>query len=346
MANSKYKYLIKRGSTWCIEVNNALYGKLRESTGCTDEDQAYLVLTKRLGEIADARLNGTRMPKVGTKEPSMGMTLAEGYAKALSEHWKRDTSTSSTVEHRWKSILKHFDTKKPLKSISRADLVTLVGHLLAEGDAKGTVNRKLSVISTILTLAVDKWEILDATPKVPTLKEPVGVRLPMSQDDYDKALVYLAEGRGKWDADVSAFIQLSWGCGARLSEVIKLEHSHYDLNKGTISLWDTKNNSYRVLPITQRIKSLLANRSGFGRPFEMLNKDKVDHAWARCREACNISTRVCVHSIRHTVISKLIDADVNILKVMQFAGHKRIETTKRYTHLASNALTECRDVLE
>lgn len=338
------QYLVKRGTVWHIEVNNATYGRIRETTGCTDEAKAQLVLQKRLGEAAEAVLSGS-IPSGGTKVPTKGMTLREGYHKTLREHWQRDTGTSSTVEHNWKAIVAHMDVDMQLTEVSRSVLVKLVGDLLAAGMAKGTVNRKLSVLSTILNKAVDEWEIMDSLPKFPTLKEPTNQRLPMSPADKVKAQAYLAEGHGKWDADVSDFIELSWGCGARLSEVANLEDHHIDLEAGTISLWKTKNKTARVLPITPAIKTLLINRSGSGMPFRGLNKDNVDHVWARCREACGISKQVCIHSIRHTVISRLVDADVSILKIMQFVGHKRIETTKRYTHLSATALTDCAKAL-
>lgn len=338
------KYLVLRGTVWHIEVNNTTYGRLRESTGTSDYTHAQLVLQKRLGQAAEAVLNGT-VPDKGTTMPKGGMTLAAAYDLTMREHWKINTRSSSTTEHNWKGIKKHMDVDVPLKSITRALLQQLVLDLLEDGDEPGTVNRKLSVISTILTRASVVWEILEAVPKVPTMKEPKGKRHPLTATDKANALTYLSLNRGKHDRDIADFIEVSWGLGCRLGELTKLKDCHVDLVKGTVSLWDTKNGDYRTLPITPKIKSILANRSGSGAPFGTLNRSAIDHTWARVREACGISKTVCIHSIRHSVVSRLIDSGRPLSDVMAFVGHRDIATTMKYTHMSANALSECANAL-
>lgn len=339
------KHLALRGVHYWININNATFGRIRESTGKTDLAQAKLVLQKRLGELAQAHLEGT--PSCRKTAPSIiGLTLLQGYQKALREHWKRNTTYSDTVEHNWKGIASAMDTSMPLKHINRAALIALVDILISRGDSNPTVNRKLSVISKILTLAATEWEILDSIPKFPTLKEAKGVRLPLNDKDYRAALTYLSVGNGKHDADVAALITVAWSSGARLGELLALKDNDIDLTLGTMSLWDTKNGDARVLPLTPEIKLILGHRGGAGMPFGGLNRSTVDHTWARVRKVLGISNRVTFHSTRHTVVSRLLDANVGIAKVQAFMGHRRVNTTMGYHHLASNALKDCTDILK
>lgn len=343
------KYLVLRGDHYWININNATYGRIRESTGQTDATQAQLVLQKRLGELAVAVMGGN----LGNtnKTPPRGciaaeMTLLQGYEKAMAEHWKINTTYSETVAHNWKGVASAIDTAIPLKSITRSLLSELVAILLSRGDSNPTVNRKLSVVSKVLTLAADKWDILDSVPKFPMLRETKGKRLPLSDKDYRAAITYLALGCGKHDADVAELITVAWNSGARLGELLGLKDSDIDPINDTMSLWKTKNGDARVLPITPELKSILANRSGLGRPFGMLNRSTVDHTWARVRNTLGISPRVTFHSIRHTVVSRLLDANLGVAKVQAFVGHRNINTTMGYHHLASSALRDCCDVLK
>lgn len=339
------KYLVLRGDYYWININNSTYGRVRESTGQTDEAKAKLVLQQRLGELAKARLEGTHETKRNLAA-TKGLTLLQGYEKALNEHWKINTTYAETVAHNWKGIASAMDTSMPIKSITRAILVDLVDILLSRGDSNPTVNRKLSVVSKILTLAADKWGVLDSVPKFPMLRETKGVRLPLNDKDYRAALTYLALGCGKHDRDVAELITVAWNSGARLGELLGLKDNDIDPNLGTMGLWDTKNGDARVLPLTPEIKLILANRSGSGMPFGTLNRSTVDHTWARVRKVLGISNRVTFHSTRHTVVSRLLNANLGVAKVQAFMGHRNVNTTMGYHHLASNALKDCSDVLE
>ena len=46
------------------------------------------------------------------------------------------------------------------------------------------------------------------------------------------------------------------------------------------------------------------------------------------------------HSLRHSLITRLLSEDVNLFKVKKLVGHKRTDTTERYTHLITKDLTK------
>lgn len=51
------------------------------------------------------------------------------------------------------------------------------------------------------------------------------------------------------------------------------------------------------------------------------------------------------HSLRHTYITKLVQSDINIVTVMQLAGHSKMETTLRYTHVEMSHKLKAIDVI-
>jgi len=52
------------------------------------------------------------------------------------------------------------------------------------------------------------------------------------------------------------------------------------------------------------------------------------------------------HAIRHSYITKLIQADMNIVTVMQLAGHSSLKTTLRYTHIEAGEKKISADIMD
>jgi integrase len=57
-------------------------------------------------------------------------------------------------------------------------------------------------------------------------------------------------------------------------------------------------------------------------------------AFENARERAGLGVDVVFHSLRHTYISRLAMAGVDIRTVQELAGHKSITMTMRYAHLA------------
>lgn len=52
------------------------------------------------------------------------------------------------------------------------------------------------------------------------------------------------------------------------------------------------------------------------------------------------------HTLRHTYITKLIQSGINIVTVMQLAGHSNLDTTLRYTHIEIEHKEKALDVID
>jgi site-specific recombinase XerD len=134
--------------------------------------------------------------------------------------------------------------------------------------------------------------------------------------------------------------------GMRLSEQHTLEWPDVHLDRRQIQLVRTKNGSSRVVVLSEEAVAALkrcqarrnpSTRNVFltrhGEPmqnpkawFKLVMKDAV----AGNRALADVTW----HTFRHTFISRLIMAGVDVRTVQDLAGHKSIQMTMRYAHLS------------
>jgi len=79
-----------------------------------------------------------------------------------------------------------------------------------------------------------------------------------------------------------------------------------------------------------------------------LDVHKVDRLWDRLRTHLNYShdKQFVVHSLRHTCASRLIQRGVPLAVVQKWMGHRAIQTTLRYAHLAPDNFKVALEALE
>jgi hypothetical protein len=122
--------------------------------------------------------------------------------------------------------------------------------------------------------------------------------------------------------------------GMRLSEQFSLTWDRIDLGAGVIRLEDTKDNEGRFVRLNTRAVAVLASLRdrdlGTGRVFVL---NKVPRWFTDAAKAAGLKD-VTWHTLRHTFISRLMMAGVDVRTVMDLAGHKSISMTMRYAHLA------------
>jgi integrase len=113
-----------------------------------------------------------------------------------------------------------------------------------------------------------------------------------------------------------------------------------------ITLWKTKTNTPRTLPLTDRAREALewSREEGHVRPFDSIDylsfKDHV------CAVAHDLGFKdVVVYTFRHTCASRLVQRGADIMRVKQWMGHSNIETTLGYAKLAPEDIYTLSDLL-
>lgn len=143
-----------------------------------------------------------------------------------------------------------------------------------------------------------------------------------------------------------AAIRLLMLTGARRNEILNLRWDEVDLERGILTLGDSKTGR-SVRPIGAPAVQLLASlpRSGdfvlpgrFGeRPIEGLRR-----LWDAVRHEADLP-EVRLHDLRHTMASVAAGEGQSLLIIGKVLGHKRAATTQRYAHLADDPVKAAAD---
>jgi len=135
--------------------------------------------------------------------------------------------------------------------------------------------------------------------------------------------------------------------GMRPGEVAHLTVDTVDFGRSVFILEDTKTGYPRLVPIPPNICNLVMQRtrevgSGYLFPARRGSKSKVYSSvqWgynfhARVKRLGIKRKNLTPYSLRHSLITRLLEEDVAISKVMKLAGHTDIRTTHQYTHITT-----------
>jgi integrase len=113
-----------------------------------------------------------------------------------------------------------------------------------------------------------------------------------------------------------------------------------------ITLWKTKTNTPRTVPLTQRAYEALdwSREEGHERPFGDIHHIKFKNYISETAAKVGLSD-IVVYTFRHTCASRLVQRGADIMRVKQWMGHSNIETTLGYAKLAPEDIYSLSDLL-
>ncbi len=149
-------------------------------------------------------------------------------------------------------------------------------------------------------------------------------------------------------------VLLTYAAGLRISELIALNIEDLDLDELVVRVRAGKGAKDRLTVLSKRLVEPLREHVR-GRPrlapvFESAQGGRwsvrsMQHVVVRARVKAGLEMRITTHSLRHAFATHLLEDGVDIRVIQALLGHRRIETTARYTHVVNPARVKARSPL-
>ena len=284
---------------------------------------------------------GMYMNKANPKE------LRQIFNKVCKLQW--DEGKDESVIGRAAKVIEYFKEDTFINDIDENDIDGLVSHLRNKNLSPGTINRYLSALSTMITFCLRRWNIykLERKPFITWLKEP-NHELRYLSNEEEQTLISLFTEWGM--EDERDFFLLLMDIGCRLSELQRLKVSQVFGDR--ITLYNTKNNEPRGVPLTARSQNICKRFCLGKRPEQRLFSDfpkwRPNSAWRKLRKAMGLEKdkRFTIHACRRTLVTKLLNKGVPEKFTQEWVGHSDPRMIGKYGRVLSVNLKQYVNVLE
>jgi integrase/recombinase XerC len=173
-----------------------------------------------------------------------------------------------------------------------------------------------------------------SSPKVPT-KSPRFLDVPEAAQ-----LVEQPTQKGWFRLRNRALLELMYGAGLRVSEVVGLDVDHLSLADRLVRVMG-KGNKERIVPFgppaVDALKEWIDAMGGKGPLFRNRNGGRLSarSAWRIVRDAGTANGIVGVHphALRHSCATHLLGSGADLRTIQEQLGHASLSTTQRYTHV-------------
>jgi site-specific recombinase XerD len=157
-------------------------------------------------------------------------------------------------------------------------------------------------------------------------------------------------------------LSVAYGAGLRTSEVVGLKISDVDSQRMTLRIQEGKGRKDRYAMLSplmlERLRTWYRVARVQGKmldggwlfpglnPVEPLSTRQLNRAVHAAALAAGINKRVSMHTLRHAFATHLLEQKEDIRVIQVLLGHKKLETTALYTHVATEILRQVISPLE
>jgi integrase/recombinase XerD len=228
-------------------------------------------------------------------------------------------------------------------------------HLLESGLTIQNRNRTMTGVRFLLKVTLRRH---DLAAEIFHIKEPTRIPQILSPDEAKRLLMMAA-------TQPRVLLSIGYGAGLRVSEVVKLKVKHINAALGIIRVEQSKGRKDRQVMLSVETYELLkewwkvrTNKYDLGvEPGERwlfpgrrkglhLTARQVTRLFHESVAAAGLKKKLTLHTLRHSFATHLYDRGVDIRTIQALLGHEKLETTARYTRVATGLITAVESPLD
>ena len=317
----------------------------KESEGVTRLQAEELIAKLR----TDARHGRLNLPKGRKTIFSFKEAAIKYLAKQIDENGKNTHSKKYQLELHFIPFL----NEMPLNKITDGDIERFKKQRIDTGAKPSTINRELATLSHLFTKAVE-WNWIDKRPAIIRRFKETHTRITYLTVEQINRLLEAA--KQDQNDQIYLFIMIGLETAMRRMEILSIQLQHIDLEKRIIYIPHAKVEA-RQQPITAHLAEILSvylQKSQASQSWLFPSKtSKVGHTtniekpFRRVVAAAELNPKeVLRHTLRHTAITHLVQAGIDLPTVKRISGHKTLQMVERYSHQNGSHIQAAMDKLE
>lgn len=236
-----------------------------------------------------------------------------------------------------------------LNEIQRTQINSYIRYLHEKRYSPTSIVRKVASIRGFFKWACAN-EILSSNPAL-TMEQPkIPQRLPkvISVQDIEEILNKNLSKLQK------VIVELLYGCGLRVSELVNLQTNNYDLKNKYLECTG-KGSKDRIVPIGNKaivaIKDFLPERDYLIQKYNLKTNNLLINENGKFvtrqeiytfihNQGKDLHKTISPHTLRHSFATHLLENGADLRVVQELLGHSDVSTTQLYTHISKKRLKE------
>lgn len=234
-------------------------------------------------------------------------------------------------------------------NVTRMSINSYIRYLRENGYSPTSVIRKIASLRGFF-----KWlcanELCKFDPTLTVERPKVPQRLPKVMT-ITEIEALLRENLTKTERVI---VELLYGCGLRVSELVNLKINNFDLKAKYLTAFG-KGSKERIVPLgkmaIKAIKNYLPHRELIMKKFRLNTKYLLlsDNGKNLTRQEVyvfihglgkKIHKNISPHTLRHSYATHLLENGADLRVVQELLGHSDVATTQLYTHISKKRLKE------
>lgn len=247
------------------------------------------------------------------------------------------------------------DNNLDFKNIEYEEAIKFIKLLNEKNNSKASISRKLSSIRTfykylVLNKITNKNIFLLVSSPKKDKKIPKFINYNDIEEIFNIPNINTMEGQRE-----KLILEILYGSGIRVSEVVNIKLKDIDLNNKTILIYG-KGSKERIVSFGEYAKDIIEKYINNGRKLLLNNlesdylvvgKNKPNLTTRRIEQIIDdiikrtsIKLNITPHMFRHTFATHLLDNGCDLLAVQELLGHTSLSSTEIYTHVSNEHLRE------
>jgi integrase/recombinase XerD len=229
-------------------------------------------------------------------------------------------------------------------------------HLIESGESICNRNRIMTGVRFLFRVTLRRH---DLAAEVWHLKEPQKLPPVLSPEEVKRVLTMATSLKAR------AMLTLAYGCGLRAGEVTRLRAGDIDSEQMIIRIVQSKGRKDRHVMLPAEVLDLLRQwwkvRStehdaavapeqrwlfpGRGE-HRSLTTRQFGRLFKEAAKAAGLRKTLSLHTLRHSFATHLLERGTDIRLIQALLGHDKLETTARYTRVATGMIAKIESPLD